>query len=198
MIKDSLSVLPMRREIYQARLGFFLFIAMLSVFFAASLLAYFLIRYSSAPERTVSFSGVPISLWISTIFMVGVGVSLHYAVRAVRVEKQNSFRRWLFIAGGAALAFLIFQADGLNRLLAEHFVKGPDIKLYGLMFVLVFVHALHVIGGLATLAVVTNRAYRGEIGYDHENYVAVSICADYWHFLDAVWIIMLIAFAWTG
>ncbi|UUO04880.1 hypothetical protein M4951_15970 [Blastopirellula sp. J2-11] len=196
MIKDSLSVLPMRREIHQARLGFFLFIATLSVFFAASLIAYFVIWSTSSIDRTVSFSGVPASLWISTLFMVGVGYALHRAVQSVRVEKQVWFRRWLFVAGGMALVFLVFQANGLNRLLAEHFASGPDIKLYGLMFVLVFVHALHVIGGLATLAMVTNRACRD--GYDHENYVAVSICSDYWHFLDAVWLVMLVAFALTS
>lgn len=196
MIKDSLSVLPMRREMYQARLGFFLFIGTLSVFFAASLVLYLWIWAFDKSDRAVAFASVPQSLWISTLFMLGVGYSLHRAVRAVRIERQTKFRRWLFIAGGLALGFLVFQAAGLNRLLAEHFASGPDVKLYGLIFVLVFIHALHVIGGLTTLAVVTNRACHD--GYDHENYVGVSICADYWHFLDAVWIILLIAFAATS
>ncbi|MCC9608881.1 cytochrome c oxidase subunit 3 [Blastopirellula sp. JC732] len=196
MIKDSLSVLPMRRDIYQLRLGFFLFIATLTVFFAASLIGYLLIRFSDSADRAVSLNGVPVSLWVSTVFMFGVGYSLHRAVGAVRFEKQTWFRRWLFIAGGMALVFLVFQSLGLRRLLAEHDASGGDIKMYGLMFFLVLVHALHVIGGLTTLAVVTNRANRD--GYDHENYVGVSICADYWHFLDAVWVVMLIVFAVTG
>ncbi|TWT34815.1 cytochrome c oxidase subunit 3 [Blastopirellula retiformator] len=196
MLKDSFSVLPMRREMYQARLGFLLFIATLSIFFAASLVAYLLVRFSDTSQRAETYSNVPVGLWVSTLFMFGVGYSLHRAVAAIRFEKQVLFRRWLLSAGGLAIVFLVFQAIGLCRLLAEHQALGDNVQMYGLMFVLIFLHALHVIGGLATLAMITNRAWHG--GYDHESYVGVAICADYWHFLDAVWVVMLITFAITG
>ncbi len=36
------------------------------------------------------------------------------------------------------------------------------------------------------------RALRGS--YDHERHWPVDICATYWHFLDVVWVVMLVTF----
>lgn len=197
MIKDSLAVLPMQSERYRARFGFLLFMGTLTVFFLAGMVGYLLIYYLNPGDRTTAEYGVPVSLWISTLFMFGVGYSLHRAIAAVRIERQKPFRRWLYVAGGLALIFLAFQSWGLHRLLAQHQAfQNENVKLYGLMFALALIHALHVVGGMATLAVVTNRA-RFDV-YDHEHFVGVTLCADYWHFLDAVWIVMLLTFALTG
>lgn len=196
MIKNSLAVLPMRREKYQARFGFLLFMGTLTVFFLAGMVAYLLIYFLNPGNRAPTEYGVPVSLWISTLFMFGVGYSLHRAIGAVRFERQKPFRRWLYTAGGFALVFLAFQSWGLHLLLAEHWAAGDNVKLYGLMFALALIHALHVVGGMASLAIVTNRS-RFDV-YDHEDYVGVSLCADYWHFLDAVWVVMLLAFLLTS
>ena len=66
-------------------------------------------------------------------------------------------------------------------------------NLYGLTFCLVIVHALHVIGGVAGLTFLLFGLARQ--AYDHERYFPVKFCAMYWHFLDAVWLTMLAAFA---
>jgi heme/copper-type cytochrome/quinol oxidase subunit 3 len=71
-----------------------------------------------------------------------------------------------------------------------------NVHLYGLIFVLILVHALHVLGGLAGLAMTTANAFRGR--YDHENYVGVKNAALYWHFLDVVWIIMYLGIYLAG
>jgi cytochrome c oxidase subunit 3 len=55
-----------------------------------------------------------------------------------------------------------------------------------------FLHALHVIGGMGFLGFVMVQAARQR--YDHERHWTVDNCASYWHFLDAVWIIMLVTF----
>jgi heme/copper-type cytochrome/quinol oxidase subunit 3 len=67
-----------------------------------------------------------------------------------------------------------------------------QLHLYGMLFVLVLLHALHVIGGLIPMAVIGHHAWRGR--YDHEHHAAVRFLAAYWHFLAAVWVIMFILF----
>jgi cytochrome c oxidase subunit 3 len=61
-----------------------------------------------------------------------------------------------------------------------------------MVIVLAVLHALHVMGGIIALALVTARAGLGR--YDHERFWAIQFSAYYWHFLDLVWIVMLVAF----
>ena len=84
------------------------------------------------------------------------------------------------------------------RLLSQHRAAAVSqgLFLYGLIFVLILVHALHVVGGLVGLGITTANALRGR--YDHENYTGVRSAAMYWHFLDVVWIIMFLGILLTG
>jgi heme/copper-type cytochrome/quinol oxidase subunit 3 len=70
------------------------------------------------------------------------------------------------------------------------------VSLYGLVFILILLHALHVLGGIIALGMVTWRARQGK--YDHENYMGVQFAARYWHFLDIVWIGMFTMFLVMG
>ena len=70
------------------------------------------------------------------------------------------------------------------------------IALYGLIFVLVLLHAAHVLGGIIALLRTGQQASRGV--YDHEHYQPVRHVALYWHFLDAVWLAMFFTFLLMG
>ena len=51
---------------------------------------------------------------------------------------------------------------------------------------------LHVLGGLFFILFVAVNAWRNR--YDHERHWTVENCTSYWHFLDVVWVIMLVTF----
>lgn len=196
MLKNSLTTISMRRDEYQAKLGFGLFILSLTMFFVASLIGYGIVRFASeAPMAPID--AFPLSLGISTLSMFGLSYAMHRAVLSVRRERQSFLRFWLWVATGTAAIFMVFQTYGLHALLDMHSqaINEGSSKQFGLMFFLVFVHALHVIGGIAFLTRVLIRARRGD--FDHEKHWAVDICAMYWHFLDVVWIVMLSTFLLT-
>lgn len=70
-----------------------------------------------------------------------------------------------------------------------------DRRLEGLVFVLVGLHALHFLGGMFALSIVTWRGLHGR--YDHEYHGGLYLCAVYWRFLDVVWITLFVAFLLT-
>src|SRR5690606_2894470 len=72
---------------------------------------------------------------------------------------------------------------------------GNGRGLGGMVVVLAFLHALHVAGGVIALGIVAARSAMGR--YDHERHFAVDFAAQYWHFLDLVWLVMLAAFWMT-
>jgi heme/copper-type cytochrome/quinol oxidase subunit 3 len=70
------------------------------------------------------------------------------------------------------------------------------VFLYGLAFVLILVHALHVVGGIIGLVNTVRHGMHGD--YDHENYYGIKHAAMYWHFLDGVWIVMFLGMFFLG
>ena len=205
-------MIPARRELYQAKLVFYLFIASLTMFFVASLVTYCMIRveafrtiqqsYDAATNTMVASSRnyeplkVPVSFWASTSLLIVISIFLQRAVWFVRRESINHFRQCLIWAWAAAVIFVVIQAFGMSELVANHFrLDDGSTKVYGMSFTLAFIHALHVLGGMAFLGYVIFQSFRGK--YDHERHWAVDHCAGYWHFLDIVWLTMLLVFAIT-
>jgi len=221
MLKRSINLVPARPDLYQAKLVFYLFMASLGMFFISTLLTYLIIRtqafnpipagnlpapslmlsdpsLGSAIPSTIQYVPLrlPTSFWASTAVLLLTGVFLQRACWLVHRERQLEFRRWLVWAWAAAVVFVAVQCFGMNDLLKQHFTQTDgSTKVYGMSFTLAFIHALHVVGGVGFLGFVIFQAFRNR--YDHERHWAVDHCAGYWHFLDIVWVSMLVMFTVT-
>jgi len=173
-----------------------LFLAALTMLFGATLVGYFVVRMNQG--TTVQTLQLPRTLWLSTALMLAGSVTIHFALDAARRERQQELRRHLVMTCIFAGLFVIVQMPALMTLLRQHrqMAVTQHVFLYGLIFVLILVHALHVLGGLIGLGVTTAHAFAGR--YDHENYVGVKSAAMYWHFLDGVWIIMYLGIFFAG
>ena len=212
MLKQSINLIPARRELYQAKLVFYLFIASLTMFFVASLITYCMIRVEAfrsiqqtydaatntmvATTRSYESLKVPASFWASTSLLIVISVFLQRAVWFVCRECIYKFRSSLMWAWAAAVIFVLIQTFGMAELVSNHFSQSDgSTKVYGMSFTLAFIHALHVLGGMVFLGYVIYQSFQGK--YDHERHWAVDHCAGYWHFLDIVWVVMLAVFAIT-
>ena len=199
MLKNSINLVPARRDLYQAKLVFWLFIASLTMFFVASLVTYLIIRTQAFQpiQREYESLKIPTTFWTSTALLVLISIFLQRASWLVHREKQVGFRRWLVWAMLAATVFVAIQWVGMRDLIAHHFTQDDgSTKVYGMSFTLALIHALHVLGGMVFLGYVIYQAFRDR--YDHERHWAVDHCAGYWHFLDVVWVTMLAMFFFTG
>lgn len=192
-------------------LGMWLFLAALAVLFVAGLLAYVLIRVMGTRAYTAPTGEVfpptapplhtlqmPLVLWLSTAAILFSSYTLHRAVENIRHERQDRFRQALAATFLLAAPFFLAQLFGLGIMLRDHsdLAVGGASSLYRTIVFLVVVHALHLVGGLIPLAVVTRRAHAGM--YDHEYYAPVANLARYWHFLDLVWLTMFGTFLVLG
>ncbi|HQU34494.1 MAG: hypothetical protein B7Z68_11245 [Acidobacteria bacterium 21-70-11] len=169
------------------RLGMRFFVAALSMLFAASLLAYVLIRSRAPVWPPAGMPRLPDTLWISTLVMLASSVTMQAAVRAARAGRERALRTGMLFTTLLGVLFLVSQTLNWFALVAAHLTAKAN--LYGFTFyILTGLHAAHVVGGLIPLAVVTVRAFRGR--YSAEFHPGVEYCAIYWHFLDVVWLVM--------
>ena len=187
-----------------ATVGLWLFLASLAMLFSASMLGYVLIRLSARrgvegrPALPFGSLHFPPELWGSTVLVIGVSIALWQALAAVKRERQGRFRTWLMLSLVFAAGFIAVQTPAMIQLISEHKslrqIPGGT-ALYGLIFFLVLLHALHVVGGIIVLVRVVILGHRNR--YDHEHFSPVKHATMYWHFLDVVWLVMFSTFLLT-
>ncbi|HEX8520758.1 MAG TPA: cytochrome c oxidase subunit 3 [Tepidisphaeraceae bacterium] len=181
---------------YTATIGMWLFLAALTMLFGATMIGYLVIRSRGNSPALHSMQFPPL-LWLSTVVILAGSYTIHMAVSAIRLERQGLMRRYLLITCILAAIFCIVQTPALASLLLEHRrASEGGLRLYGLVFVLILVHALHVLGGIVGLAATAVRAKQGK--YDHEHYTGIKNAAMYWHFLDVVWLVMFLSIFFAG
>lgn len=191
-IQKPKSVLPndMRQH-----LGGMLFLVSLLIFFLSSILLYLIYAYWRRDDPQTDVPLPPMFL-ISTACLLLISILVHWATRTVRREKRVATSVLLSISAVAAIAFMGFQFDAMYELLQGPALQGGTGKgVAGMVVVLAILHALHVAGGVIALGIVSIRSLLGR--YDHERHWPVDFAAQYWHFLDVVWICMLAAFCLT-
>lgn len=175
--------------------GAWLLLISLAVFFVSTIILYAIyvvMRLTSGSERVAPFY-LPLNFVLTTIILIAISTCLHLSVESVKREAQPELMRYLSATMILAILFFIVQSYGMAWIVTRFADDGsPNRSIYGMTFVLALVHALHVVGGMVGMCIVYVRAMKGR--YDHESYFALRFNALYWHFLDVVWILMLIAF----
>jgi len=163
-----------------------LFLVALSVLFVGSLVAVIVVRMRAGQWPPSGAPPLPRLLWLSSALLVGCSLTVHTALRAIRGGDRVRLLRWLGVTAGLALGFLVSQSLAwLSFYDPRTFGDG----LYAFtFFLLTGLHAAHVLGGLAALAAGLFLAWRGAFSWAH--YDLVRHIATYWHFLDAVWLIL--------
>lgn len=123
-----------------------------------------------------------------TVCLLSSSATIAFAVAALRRGRARLFRTWWAATIALALVFLAGTGLEWKRLIVD---KGLTIRtnLFGTTFYsLVGLHAFHVTVGLLFFLVVLGLALAGRVGREHAP--RTHVLAMYWHFVDAVWIVV--------
>jgi heme/copper-type cytochrome/quinol oxidase subunit 3 len=159
-----------------------------SMFFGGLVMAFLQLRLGAAAWPPPGQPRLPLGLTaVNTGVLLLSSYTLLRALRALRGGDGRALRRWL--AGTLALgaAFLLVQGAEWARLVG--FGLTVTAGAYGATFyTLIGIHAAHVLGAVAWLAVAVVAAGRGR--YHPRAHTALACCAMYWHFVVALWPIL--------
>ena len=165
--------------------GMVLLILTEATLFAALVSSYFFLRFNS-PTWPTGMIARP-DLWlalINTVILLSSSWPMQMAVRNSRRGDRRGLQIGLAMALGLGVLFLILQGVEYART-----AFTPQTNVYGsLFFTITGLHGLHVLGGLGLATVVLIRAGLGH--FNERRYQAVENTALYWHFVDAVWIVI--------
>jgi cytochrome c oxidase subunit 3 len=179
-----------------AKIGLGIFLAVAGGLFALSISAYSM-RLQATDWWPVP---VPRLLWFNTALLVLASLALEWAKSSSRQADADGVRSGLLGAWVFTVGFVVGQLLVWRELVEQgyYLASNPANAFFYLMTGL---HGLHVLGGLFGLGRVSVRAHRsGEVGQDPGKLrLGLELCAMYWHFLLAIWLILFALIAgWAG
>jgi cytochrome c oxidase subunit III len=168
-----------------AWLGVLMLLGAEAMFFAGLIGAYIVFRVAAPtwpppfqPRLPVGITGV------NTLILLASAVTMHWSLRAVRVNDRAKLIRLLAYTAALGSIFLVVQGFEWIRLI--HFGLTVSSSVYGGMFyTLIGFHALHVLGALIWLLVVVMLAKRGR--FSKERHVGLQTCGMFWTFVVGLW-----------
>jgi cytochrome c oxidase subunit 3 len=161
----------------------------IGVLFTATLVAYVVTRTTVKIWRPESTPGLPAGLLGSTLLLFGVSSAMHRAYMSIVANRHESLKRALWLALAFATAFLIGQGLNWSSMIAAQSVLPRPTLFAFTFYLLTGLHALHVLGGFVPLGIVIFRANRRE--YSSSRMDGVRFCVWYWHYLGAIWVVLL-------
>jgi len=135
---------------------------------------------------------LPQAFFISTGLIILSSITYILAKRAAKQNQQKQVTNFLLITLVLGISFIVLQFVGFSQMLENgYYFTGPtsNIKI-SYIFLIAFVHILHVVAGLISLLVVITQQLRKR--YTPENMLGLELGATFWHFLDILWVYLIL------
>jgi cytochrome c oxidase subunit III len=159
----------------------------------AGLTSAYIVKSSQANWQNVI---TPTVFWYSTAAILLSSLTMQMALRSFKQREMKQYRLLILTTVLLGSLFVVLQWVGFRQL------WHSGIQFTGLagagqfLYVIFGLHALHVAGGIIALIVMVVKAF-----FSHTKVYSstgIEVAATYWHFVDALWIYLLVFFLWIG
>ena len=170
----------------RGQVGMYAMIAAESAIFTIFVVAYlFYIGKSLSGPTPSEVLSPPI---FYTICLLSSSLTIHFAAKTLRGGNARNFGAWWFLTIVLGAIFLYGTASEWHRLIYQ---DGLTIttNLFGTTYYsLVGLHGFHVVVGLLALTTVMVFTIFGAVKQEHAE--RIDVLSLYWHFVDAVWVVV--------
>jgi cytochrome c oxidase subunit III len=177
--------------ISNAQLAVVIFIAFETMVFAGFIVAYWVLRANSFAWPPPNLPRLPLAVTgVNTAMLLLSGFAMRRSVHAARAQRSDGLRAALEATAILGTAFVVVQGSEWVRLIHQglHLSSGT----YGATFyTLIGLHAVHVVGAVIWLLAVLGLTYRRQPSPKLPVYV--QLCATYWYFVCALWVVLFVA-----
>lgn len=185
------------KGVHPQRFALWIGLASLTMLFAALTSAY-IVRHEAG--NWTEFS-IPAPFFISAVIILISSGTMHWAVNAFKKDDLANYRLALSLTTTLALAFCATQYIGWQDLQKIGiYIEGNPSGSF--VYVISFIHVLHVLIGVLLLAgalirshvIFKNRAKWVKWHVDNNKSIRIELLASYWHFVDILWLYLLAFF----
>ena len=136
---------------------------------------------------------LPRAVWISTTLILLSSATYHFANSKLQSNQQQSAKKWLLATTVLGAMFISSQLLAWLELVRQGiYVKGNPYA--GFFYILTFVHAAHVLGGIALLGYIVLRTWNETVNEGEllRRKTFSKVAGWYWHFMGGLWILLFL------
>lgn len=152
----------------------------------AGLTSAYIVKRNQANWQTFN---LPVAFWYSTVVILASSFTIMLALRSFKERAMSKYRMLMLVTMLLGAVFIVLQFIGFQQLWHKGITLQANVS-YSFLYVIVGLHALHVIGGVIALIVMSLLAF--SIKKRNYSTVPVEVMSTYWHFVDILWIYLLV------
>ena len=181
----SAVAMEQRKKIHPHKFTLWVGIGSILMMFAGLTSAYIVKRNQA---NWVTFD-LPQAFWYSTAAILISSGTVYLALQSIKQREMARYRR--LMAGTVLLGvlFIVLQTLGFEQLWSKGITLQANVS-YSFLYVIVGLHAIHVISGVIALVVIFAKGFnRRTRSYGS---LPVELVSTYWHFVDLLWVYLLV------
>ena len=131
---------------------------------------------------------LPWFIWVNTAILLLSSITMELARRRLALADVRKFRQLWFAATALGILFLVGQLIAWRQFVLAGFYVSTN-QASSFFYIFTGAHALHLLGGVTALIFVARR------NFDQAHVtrsVAAEVTSYYWHFMDALWLFLLV------
>lgn len=171
------------------KFAMWLFIVTVSMLFAALTSAY-IVRQA---EGNWLLFELPSLFYVNTGIILVSSITMHWAYLAAKKDNLETVKLAIILTTLLGIGFLVGQFMAWGQLVENnvYFVNNQASAVSGsFVYVLSGLHGLHIAGGVIFLLIVVVSAFKFRV--HSKNLTQIEMCTTYWHFLDGLWLYLLV------
>ncbi len=160
----------------------------------AGLMSAFIVS-SSRPDWEDDFR-LPDEFFWSTAIIIISSLALVFAKKKMKEGNLQYANLGALTAFTLGVVFVVLQFVGFNAIieLGYRFTGAASNVTASYIYLIVFLHLLHIISGLVVLSVIIFKLFKGK--YSKNNMLGFEIGSTFWHFVDVLWLLLFLFFSY--
>lgn len=132
-----------------------------------------------------------IFIW-STIVILASSYTIQLAIKSLKNGKTNQYNNFLALTVLLGIVFTVMQYFGFISLVDSgvKFIGRNSNPGASFLLVIIGLHALHIIGGVIALLIFHIKSSLNKTV--SKSVTGIEVLATYWHFVDILWVYLLI------
>ncbi|MCG2461435.1 cytochrome c oxidase subunit 3 [Flavobacteriaceae bacterium F89] len=149
---------------------------------------------SSSRKDWLANFDLPSAFLYSTIVIVISSITYILAKKAIKEGRSRQCTLLLLTTLALGVIFIFLQFYGFSQMVDQgYYFTGPTSNITtSYIFIIAVAHIAHVIAGLVSLSVVLINQWRHK--YSADNMLGLELGATFWHFLDLLWVYLILFF----
>jgi len=140
---------------------------------------------------------LPDIFYANTGVILASSITLHLSFLAFKRQKENAYKVLLVTTFLLGLTFLALQYVGWETMqsIGAGLTSNPSASF---VYVISGLHAAHILGGVAALVVALIHAFGLDFKPTPRRKLRFEITLIYWHFVDLLWIYLVVFFTYQN